>query len=392
MEPAISLKQPWAALVVHGLKTVEVRRWSTARRGRVLIHAARVPDQRPQAWKHVTPAVEATARLTGGIIGEAHLLDCEAYTSREQFARRRVAHLNDPNWFVAPRLYGFVLEQPRLLPFRRWPGALYFFDVPAAQASTVEEATGLLVSVRSVTEARAALHGGAEIIDIKEPARGSLGGADAKTIKAVIKAVNGTRAVSAALGELTELREPEVVPGLAFVKCGLAGLRRGWARKLEALRETVAQRSGAPEVVTVAYADWQAAAAPPWREVADHALARPGGVLLLDTFDKAPRLTARTPQPASLLDWIPLDELTTLADQCRAAGVRLALAGSLGVRQIARLCEARPRWFAVRGAVCEADRRDGAVHVLKVRALAALVAGPPAEPPAQPAAVATSGS
>ena len=42
---ALSLKQPWAALLVYGRKTVEVRRWATKRRGPVLIHAARVPDR-----------------------------------------------------------------------------------------------------------------------------------------------------------------------------------------------------------------------------------------------------------------------------------------------------------------------------------------------------------
>ena len=29
---ALSLKQPWAALLVHGLKSIEVRRWAAARR------------------------------------------------------------------------------------------------------------------------------------------------------------------------------------------------------------------------------------------------------------------------------------------------------------------------------------------------------------------------
>ena len=56
MDYALSLKQPWAALVVHGKKTVEVRRWSTRRRGRILIHASRTIDDRKAAWAHVTPA------------------------------------------------------------------------------------------------------------------------------------------------------------------------------------------------------------------------------------------------------------------------------------------------------------------------------------------------
>ena len=66
---ALSLKQPWAALLVHGLKTIEVRRWPTARRGCVLIHAARVPDKRPEAWAHVPAEWLETAQLLGGIIG-----------------------------------------------------------------------------------------------------------------------------------------------------------------------------------------------------------------------------------------------------------------------------------------------------------------------------------
>lgn len=37
---AISLLQPWASLVVMGLKTIETRSWSTAYRGEILIHAS----------------------------------------------------------------------------------------------------------------------------------------------------------------------------------------------------------------------------------------------------------------------------------------------------------------------------------------------------------------
>ena len=47
---ALSVKQPWAALLVAGVKTVEVRTWPTARRGRVLIHAGKIPDDRPEGW------------------------------------------------------------------------------------------------------------------------------------------------------------------------------------------------------------------------------------------------------------------------------------------------------------------------------------------------------
>ena len=51
---ALSVKQPWAALLAAGVKTVEVRTWPTGRRGRLLIHAGKVPDERPEAWAWVT--------------------------------------------------------------------------------------------------------------------------------------------------------------------------------------------------------------------------------------------------------------------------------------------------------------------------------------------------
>src|SRR5207248_10956762 len=104
---ALSLKQPWATLLVHGLKTVEVRRWPTARRGRVLIHAARVPDDRPEGWKLVAPQLLDAAQLVGGIIGAGELIDCVAYRSAETFAADQERHRNDPSWFEPPLLYGF---------------------------------------------------------------------------------------------------------------------------------------------------------------------------------------------------------------------------------------------------------------------------------------------
>ncbi len=36
----LSLMQPWASLIVMGIKTIETRRWQTAHRGPMLIHAS----------------------------------------------------------------------------------------------------------------------------------------------------------------------------------------------------------------------------------------------------------------------------------------------------------------------------------------------------------------
>jgi hypothetical protein len=125
---ALSLKQPWAALLAAGRKTIEVRRWPTARRGRVLIHAARVPDERPEAWKHVPPELTDSARLLGGILGAGDLFACVAYRSPTAFAAEQALHLNDPSWFE-PGLYGFRFRALTPLPFRPYAGWMRFFAV-----------------------------------------------------------------------------------------------------------------------------------------------------------------------------------------------------------------------------------------------------------------------
>jgi hypothetical protein len=131
---AISLKQPWAALVVHGVKSVEIRRWSTALRGRVLIHAAKVSDPRPQAWAHVPRELAEAALVVGGIVGAADVTGCIAYPSADAFAADRMLHLNDPAWYRPPVMYGFVLTRPAATRFRPLNGYIKFFPVPRVRA------------------------------------------------------------------------------------------------------------------------------------------------------------------------------------------------------------------------------------------------------------------
>jgi hypothetical protein len=135
-EYALSLKQPWAALVLHGIKTIEVRRWPTARRGRILIHAARISDERPEAWRHVPDPLRELATKTGGILGAVEIVDCVQYSDLEAFVRDQAKHLNEPAWFEPPLLHGFSLARPTLLPFRKYPGWFRFFPVHPERPAT----------------------------------------------------------------------------------------------------------------------------------------------------------------------------------------------------------------------------------------------------------------
>ncbi len=128
---ALSVKQPWATLLVAGRKTIEVRTWGVSRRGTVLIHAAKVPDARPEGWAALdSPELKALAEARGGILGVADLAGCLRYDTPEAFAADRALHLNAPEWFRPPRLFGFAFGNARPVPFAPWPGNTFFFAVP----------------------------------------------------------------------------------------------------------------------------------------------------------------------------------------------------------------------------------------------------------------------
>jgi (5-formylfuran-3-yl)methyl phosphate synthase len=221
----------------------------------------------------------------------------------------------------------------------------------------------LLVSVRSEAEVEPALAGGADIIDVKDPERGSLGRADDATLAAVVRAVGGRRPVSAALGEWMKGQEIALpnCHGLGYVKWGLArchGLawRDGLALAGKGLRQAIPDC----KPVAVAYADWRRAEAPPPIEVLDFVRNQGWEVFLLDTYRK---------DGTTLLDWISKKELSNLLSSCRVKLPKIALAGSLGLQQILLLRDLRPEWFAVRSAACKQGQRNGTIDVDAVRRL-----------------------
>src|ERR1700674_4898382 len=123
----------------------------------------------------------------------------------------------------------------------------------------------LLVSVRSAAEVGPALTGGADIIDAKEPARGSLGPVDLATLAAIAAELPPAIALSVALGDLTAPAEVErtihQLPirrhGELFLKLGFAGLPDNTTAQeiLDIVVATAQSREHPPTVVAVAYAD-----------------------------------------------------------------------------------------------------------------------------------------
>ncbi|HUZ20619.1 MAG TPA: ASCH domain-containing protein [Acidimicrobiales bacterium] len=69
---ALTVRQPWASLIVAGGKSVENRTWQTNYRGRLIIHAGAKVDRAAMAEHgHLVEAYPA-----GAIIGTVRLVDC----------------------------------------------------------------------------------------------------------------------------------------------------------------------------------------------------------------------------------------------------------------------------------------------------------------------------
>jgi len=116
---ALSIRQPWAWLIVNGYKDVENRDWLTRKRGLVYIHAGltltktEYEDAVDMAWvanpEIVVP--EQKELLRGGIVGTTEIKDCVSSS--------------DSIWFVGD--YGFNLENSKPCEFIPCKGSLSFF-------------------------------------------------------------------------------------------------------------------------------------------------------------------------------------------------------------------------------------------------------------------------
>ena len=124
MIPALSIRQPWAWLIVNGHKDIENRDWPTVFRGELLVHAGQTLT-RPFYDTTVAelsaaglcppdlPAFEDLPR--GGLVGWTRVVDCLQ---------------EHPSPWKLEGSHGFVLRDSRPMPFVPWKGRLGFFNVP----------------------------------------------------------------------------------------------------------------------------------------------------------------------------------------------------------------------------------------------------------------------
>jgi (5-formylfuran-3-yl)methyl phosphate synthase len=231
----------------------------------------------------------------------------------------------------------------------------------------------LLVSVRDADEARAALEGGADIIDAKEPSLGPLAPVAGPVLKAICAAIPLTVPLSVALGDVQPGDLSDIVSAvdplqgrasLFFKAAIVSDSPEAAAGGIEAACRLLEQRADRPVLVVARYVDRAPGADDLHRWVEVCAAAGAGG-LLLDTCRK---------DGPGLFGFVGVQALASLRRHATRHGTWLAVAGGVADRNLEQLAQVRPHIVGVRGAVCEGGRA-GKLSLERVRLLHRSLAG-----------------
>jgi (5-formylfuran-3-yl)methyl phosphate synthase len=219
--------------------------------------------------------------------------------------------------------------------------------------------TGFLASVRNLQQARLAAAAGADLIDLKDPDRGSLGALPCEEVAAIVRDLQGVRPVSATVGDLP--MEPARVTravaemsrtGVNYVKVGIS--RHG---ELLATLRALAQCSGSgPRLIAVFFAD-EGALPLPVESIA--AFGFHG--CMLDTFDKT---------GGSLTTYLGVDDLRRFVSAVSRHGLLCGLAGSLRADDIPLLAPLGADYLGFRGALCRRNVRTEELDPVRVANIA----------------------
>src|SRR5262245_35892620 len=223
----------------------------------------------------------------------------------------------------------------------------------------------LLVSVVDAAEALVAAAAGADVIDVKDPARGALGEAAPHVVHAVRRVTPTHLPVSVALGDGPFVPAVAAVRAAAAAAAGATYVKLGLRRTSgeEAVTRLRASRASLPagvRLVAAGFADFERAGAPPPGDLPALAAAAGAHGCLLDTAVKDGR---------GLFRWLDAAALAAFIEACRHHGLLSALAGSLQAEDLLRLAALGPDLAGVRGAACVGDRVGGRVDAERVRTL-----------------------
>lgn len=210
----------------------------------------------------------------------------------------------------------------------------------------------------NIVEARAALAGGADILDVKNPKEGSLGANFPWAIRAVVDLAGGKVPVSATIGDLdykpgtaSLAALGAAVSGADYIKAGLLGVKtRNQAEEmLEGIVKAVKDFDSGKKVVAAGYSDYARAGSVSPMLLPAAAAKAGADLVMVDTAIKDGKSTFEFMSEEMLLDFISLGH---------AEGLQVALAGTIGFEHLEMLKRLNPDIIGVRGIVCGGDRKS----------------------------------
>ncbi len=221
--------------------------------------------------------------------------------------------------------------------------------------------TLMLASVTNPAEAEAVCAGGADIVDLKDPAKGALGALDVTVAADIVRALGKKRPVSAAAGSprgapaaFLDAVTAMAAAGVDYVKIGFSPEGSG-ADCVRAL----APQAKKTKLVGVFFAD----CAP------DLDLLR---LMASNGFTGAMLDTAKK-GAGRLLDHMDIAALDGFIGRCRENRLMAGLSGSLEAPDVPRLLPLEPDYLGFRGSLCHGRMREGAIDPSSVRMIRDLI-------------------
>lgn len=229
----------------------------------------------------------------------------------------------------------------------------------------------LMISVVSAEEALEALNGGAQILDVKNPAEGSLGAQSPGVIREIKLLAGDGCQVSAAIGDMPNLPGTAALAalgaascGVNFVKVGLHGTKTP-EEAIVLLREVKKATQDLPAMIIAgAYADFERAGTLDPKHLPGIAAAAGVGGCLVDTAIKDGK---------TLFDFLKPEEVRALAEESHAAGLVFAVAGALGEKDLPGVLQLGADVVGLRTAACRDNVRNGQLDGERVRRLLAAI-------------------
>ncbi len=235
----------------------------------------------------------------------------------------------------------------------------------------------ILVSPRNIEEAKVVVNSGVDYVDCKNPEEGSLG-ANFPWIIKEMKALmnpNNHQKLSATIGDFPYLPGSAslaalgaVLSGADIIKVGLKGPKdiiQG-VKLMSNVVKAVKSFDNLKKVVVAGYADKSRLDFSP--EIFDipHIAKKSGAdIAMLDTYIK---------DGLGIFDFLDVNQLIKFKNLSEEMGLKFALAGNLGINDVAKIKDVAPDIIGVRSVVCEnSDRLNGTIKADLIQNLVQII-------------------